>query len=426
MNYKMSIISVNECVDVLKNKKPVIIFDDDNEQEGDVCFISEELTENDLIFLMNECKGVICTTLSYNDVERLSLPVLNKKGENQTGSTNFIIPLDHKKSSTGISAKDRLMVIKDVIDCENTDNLVWPGHQNFLRVSKEGIYDRQGHTESCHSMANLAGYKSATICELVDNSGVPRGYKSVCEFAKKYDIPITLISDIKKHYSTISCVPSINCSEHEPQDLSGKTFIVTGSSSGMGKAVKIKLREQGATVIAISRTEGIDLLDLYNIKRMIRELNQIDGIIHCAGFLEVGPIVETLDSFYKHVDVNVWGFLNLLKESNEKLTDGATVICISSNAIYSEEKKKWWGMYVTTKTMLSNILGFLAKENKNVKFFEVSPSKTYTKMLRSVYPDIEKSKCITTYSVGEVVYKLIANKQLNDSGTTFHIKLKQS
>lgn len=156
----MSIINVEKCIDVLKNKNPVIIFDDDNEHEGDICFASEELTETKLSFLMNECKGIICTTIAHDDVERLSIPVLKKKGENLTGTTNFIIPLDHKDSSTGISVTDRLMVIKEVIEARNTDNLVWPGHQNFLRVSKNGIYDRQGHTETCYAVVNLAGYKS--------------------------------------------------------------------------------------------------------------------------------------------------------------------------------------------------------------------------------------------------------------------------
>jgi hypothetical protein len=69
------------------------------------------------------------------------------------------------------------------------------------------------------------------------------------------------------------------------------------------------------------------------------------------------------------------------------------------------------------------MMEYLTEENSNLIFYEVSPSKTYTSMLSSVYPGIEKSKCMTTYSVAETIAKLIINKEFNESGSVFHLKL---
>ena len=50
----------------------------------------------------------------------------------------------------------------------NKDNLVIPGHQNLLKIGDHWFIIRQGHTESSSELVELAGYKSVTICEIID------------------------------------------------------------------------------------------------------------------------------------------------------------------------------------------------------------------------------------------------------------------
>ena len=63
----------------LKSKKPVIIFDYDNENEGDLIYPSELINSDILNFMLNNCKGVICQTLPEEIINKLEIPVFKKK-----------------------------------------------------------------------------------------------------------------------------------------------------------------------------------------------------------------------------------------------------------------------------------------------------------------------------------------------------------
>ena len=417
-------ISVEESVKLLKQGKPVIIFDAENEMEGDICYPSQMLTNDNVLFMSNECKGIICTTVSYDKVAKMEIPVLQKKGSNKTGSTNFIIPIDHKESSTGISTRDRLLVIQEMTNADHTDNLIWPGHQNFLRVSKNGLYERQGHTESSHHLIEMAGFNSATICELVDESGVPRDYDSVIDFSEKHDIPILLLSHITDTLPEIDCTPYINVVDDCNVSVSGKTYIVTGSSSGIGYAIKRKLESMGANVISLSRRDGVDITIDQQIRMKLWGVTKIDGIINCAGYIKCGDVITNKETFYNHISVNVFSILNILDIASTKLVLDAVIINITSNSIYSENKKAGWGIYTASKQMLSTLTQYIAEENLELKVYEVSPSKTFTDMLRRLYPDIKQDECMNSISVADCIHKLIVNKHVNASGSVFHLKAK--
>ena len=174
-------IDINTAIHELKSKKPVIIFDKENENEGDLIFPSEIITEDILTFMLNDCKGVICVTLEKSVLDKFEIPVIKKRGFSITGQTNFCLPVDHINSETGISSKDRKMIIDELLsDKINKDNLVIPGHQNLLKIAENGLLSRQGHTESSSELVELAGYKrSATICEIIDSKGVPMRENSI-------------------------------------------------------------------------------------------------------------------------------------------------------------------------------------------------------------------------------------------------------
>jgi 3,4-dihydroxy-2-butanone 4-phosphate synthase len=402
-------ISVDEGISLLNNGKPVIIFDNENEFEGDVCFPSEKTTPQDILFMSSLCRGVICSTISYNRVDELQIPVLQKKGSSKTGTTNFIIPLDHSESSTGISIDDREMIIKEVVNARNNDKIVWPGHQNFLRVAERGLFDRQGHTETSHYICNVSGYSSATICELVDEKGIPRDLDSVTEFSNQHGIPIVLLSDIVKHHSrrTISSIPNLKITNlREEDNIKGKRFIVTGSSSGIGKSVCKMIRKNGGETFEISRSNNLDLLDLEGIKKAL-EKYYFDGVIHCAGYLEPGNILDNVDDFEQSMKINCSSILHILSYIKGFLSHEAPVIFVSSNAIYSENKKKDWCYYTASKQALSTCLEYLSHEEQDFLFYEVSPSKTYTPMLKRMYPDINPSDCMTPEGVANFIINLI-------------------
>lgn len=197
-------VDIDTAIKELQHKKPVIIFDKNNENEGDLVFPSEIVTEVILTFMINYCKGVICVTLEKSVLDEFDIPVIEQRGRTSTGPTNFAIPVDHINSETGISSKDRKMIINELMaEKPNKNNIVIPGHQNLLKISENGLLSRQGHTESSSELVYLAGYKkSATICEMIDNNGVPMREHSILQFGKEHNIKVVLLSDIYNKFIT--------------------------------------------------------------------------------------------------------------------------------------------------------------------------------------------------------------------------------
>jgi len=66
-------ISVKDAILELRNRRPIIIFDKNNENEGDIVFPSEIINIEILNFMLNNCKGVICQTLTEDVIKKLEI-----------------------------------------------------------------------------------------------------------------------------------------------------------------------------------------------------------------------------------------------------------------------------------------------------------------------------------------------------------------
>lgn len=156
---------------------------------------------------------------------------------------------------------------------------------------------------------------------------------------------------------------------YNPFTLGGKTILVTGASSGIGKAIAIESSKMGANVIITGRNEerlkktyyllkgnghGLIVADLSvkeDIERLHKELPVIDGLVNCAGLTKVAPFsFATRDSFEEVMNVNFFAPTELtrLMVKTKKIRKGASIVFISSvsgvycsavaSAIYSSSK----------------------------------------------------------------------------------------
>ena len=156
---------------------------------------------------------------------------------------------------------------------------------------------------------------------------------------------------------------------HNPFTLGGKTILVSGASSGIGKAIAIESSKMGANVIITGRNEerlkktyyllkgsghGLIVADLSvkeDIERLHKELPVIDGLVNCAGLTKVAPFsFATRDSFEEVMNVNFFAPTELtrLMVKTKKIRKGASIVFISSvsgvycsavaSAIYSSSK----------------------------------------------------------------------------------------
>lgn len=140
---------------------------------------------------------------------------------------------------------------------------------------------------------------------------------------------------------------------YNPYSLSGKTILVTGASSGIGKSAAIESSKLGAQVIITARSEErlkqtfdslegeghmmkiCDLNDSTQIEAMVKELPELQGVINNAGFTKILPIPfideESLKSILQVDTVApILVLKNLLKK--KKLKSGASVVFTSSMA----------------------------------------------------------------------------------------------
>lgn len=137
-------------------------------------------------------------------------------------------------------------------------------------------------------------------------------------------------------------------------DLTGKTIIVTGAGSGIGRETSCVLSTQGATVIMLDvNSDGLDetatlvgercppmTIDLTDstavtevVKQIVEEYGKLDGLVHCAGISSRKPLnVLSKDGFSKVMDVNFYSFVELVKNCAKKkhINDGASIVVMSS------------------------------------------------------------------------------------------------
>ena len=141
-------------------------------------------------------------------------------------------------------------------------------------------------------------------------------------------------------------------SEYNPFSLEGKTILITGASSGIGKAAAIACSKMGATVIITARNEerlsetfaaleqrdgnqqiAIDLASEDGIDSLIAQIGTIDGVALCAGINETVPVqFATRQKFDKIFNVNFFVQAELLRmlTKKKKLVKDSSVVAISS------------------------------------------------------------------------------------------------
>ncbi len=183
--------------------------------------------------------------------------------------------------------------------------------------------------------------------------------------------------------------------------LSNKTILVTGASSGIGRAVSILCSQAGANlvingrdIVQLNKTNELlqkkaqiisaDLSDENEINKMVEQLPLLDGIVHCAGIIKPVPI-KFLKS--KHITdvfgVNFFSAVLLSSSvlSSKKLNTGSSVVFISS--ISSHFPYTGGSLYTSSKAAIEAFSRAFALENasKKIRANTIAPALVKTKIL---------------------------------------------
>jgi len=191
--------NVEEAIEEIKNGKVIIIIDDeDRENEGDFVCAAEFVTPEIINFMITHGKGLVCISLTGKRLEELELPLMVDENSALHG-TQFTITVDAVEgTTTGISAADRAVTIKKMIDPNSRRNdFAVPGHIFPLRAMDEGVLRRAGHTEAVVDLCSLAGLNHARVlCEILQDNGEMARTPQLIELAEKFNLKVLTVKDL--------------------------------------------------------------------------------------------------------------------------------------------------------------------------------------------------------------------------------------
>lgn len=181
-------------------KMLILVDDEDRENEGDLVLAADHVTPEAIAFMANFGRGLICLTLTDDQIGRLELPMMTAPGRRGPRlGTAFTVSIEASQGvTTGISAADRAQTIRVAINpnAKPTDVVV-PGHVFPLVARSGGVLVRAGQTEGSVDLARLAGASPAGIvCEIANDDGTMARLPDLERFAEKHGLLILTIADL--------------------------------------------------------------------------------------------------------------------------------------------------------------------------------------------------------------------------------------
>ena len=193
--------TIEEALDDLRAGKLILVTDDENrENEGDLICAAEFATTENVNFMATHGKGLICMPMSKELCEKLDLKqMVDNNTDNH--STAFTVSIDHKDTTTGISAVERSMTAMKVVDDDaKPEDFRRPGHMFPLEAREGGVLKRDGHTEATVDLVKIAGLKECGLCcEIMRDDGTMMRTTELIELADRFGITVITIADLIKY-----------------------------------------------------------------------------------------------------------------------------------------------------------------------------------------------------------------------------------
>ncbi len=194
-------------------------------------------------------------------------------------------------------------------------------------------------------------------------------------------------------------------SNYNPFSLEGKTILVTGASSGIGKATAIECSKMGAKLVITGRnaerlqqtleqleSEGhrqiiAELTNDEDVKRLVDECPELNGLVLCAGKGILLPLQFCDERKFQDVfSTNFFSPVEILRllSKKKKLVKGSSVVFVSSIGgvhIFATGN----AVYGASKAAVNSVMRFFANElaSKKIRVNSVNPGRVNTKLIQS-------------------------------------------
>lgn len=194
---------IETAIKQLQNGGLVIVADDENrEAEGDLVGVANLVTGETVNFMTKFARGLICAPISKRIAQCLALSEMVEQNTDSFG-TAFTVSVDHRSTTTGISAFERAKTIQALANPKSqVEEFNRPGHIFPLIGNSGGVLARRGHTEAALDLARLANQSEAAyICEILNEDGTMARRPQLEELAEKWQLPFITIEELATYLS---------------------------------------------------------------------------------------------------------------------------------------------------------------------------------------------------------------------------------
>lgn len=203
--------TVEQALADLRAGKIILVTDDeDRENEGDFICSAEAATTENINFMATHGRGLICMPMSERYCRQLGLPQM-VESNTDNHETAFTVSIDYAGTTTGISAAERSMTAMHcVAEGAKPEDFRRPGHMFPLLAKKNGVLEREGHTEATVDLMRLAGLKECGLCcEIMREDGTMMRTPELHALAEKWKFSFITIQALKdyrkKHEKLVEC-----------------------------------------------------------------------------------------------------------------------------------------------------------------------------------------------------------------------------
>lgn len=186
--------------DLMQGRPVIVVDDEDRENEGDLIALADKATPEVINFMITEARGLVCVPITKERAEELDLPPMVAHNTDYHG-TAFTVSIDHDSTTTGISAYERSLSVKALIDpAAKAADFRRPGHIFPLIAKDGGVLRRAGHTEAAIDLAALCGASpAAVICEVIKEDGTMARLPDLEEFKRKHGLKLITIQELIRY-----------------------------------------------------------------------------------------------------------------------------------------------------------------------------------------------------------------------------------
>lgn len=210
---------------------------------------------------------------------------------------------------------------------------------------------------------------------------------------------------------------------YNPYSLKNKTILITGASSGIGQATAIECSKMGARLIVTGRNEArlnetiaslegeqhtsilADLTQPEDIELLVGQINNIDGLVLCAGAVATYPFMfVTRDKLDNIFNINFFSPIELLRMlvKKKKLTRSSSVVFVSSvGGVYAVTPGN--SIYGASKNALHAMMRSCALElsGKKIRVNSVNPGMVETPLIKiEAFSKEDIEKDLSKYPLG--------------------------